>query len=614
MNSLIKKLFNLKINLNFLFFCLAFSLPFVPYLFTMAPSINREDTGELVAAAFTLGIPHPSGYPLWTIIGHLFTYLPIGTIAWKINLASVVFASLTCGLIYLISEKITKNKIIALACSLILAFSFTFWSQALIAKFYPLNSFLVTLLIYFLLLWQENKKSKYLYLFAFFYGLCLTNHTMSILFAPAFALFILLVDFKILRKPLKILLMFLLFLAGLSVYLYLFWRGGDSSAFIWTPILNWQNFLALVTRRQYFDFSPFEAEFGKVGLVISFFVDICYQFFIPAVLLAFIGAYILYKKNRNFLILTLSIFILNSLGIIYLRKFGWSAGVQYTYRVYYLPAFCIIAIWLSVALSYVYNFISNLFANKKTVIYRSFQSVILLAIISLPISFFIMNYDTVDQSDYWFGYDYSKNILASLEPNAIYLYFYDDTLQADTEIFNLAYFKKVEKFRPDVTIVSEQNFFKNELSIKFPKDHFGLDFAERQKKLLELVMANANGRPVYTNFAIVTSDSDKKYFSKINGYAFKIYPNVKEAKAEKFKGNLFPLRNSEKIDLYTDYANLGIAAHYYYNQAYFFLSQNQPQKAQACLIKAFNLDPASFSHEYRKYLTYRFEWQNEDKK
>ena len=57
---------------------------FVLYLITLAPSIGPEDGGELAAAAYTLGIPHPTGYPLWTLFGWIFTKLiPFGEIAWR---------------------------------------------------------------------------------------------------------------------------------------------------------------------------------------------------------------------------------------------------------------------------------------------------------------------------------------------------------------------------------------------------------------------------------------------------------------------------------------------------------------------------------------------------
>ncbi|MFA6322923.1 MAG: DUF2723 domain-containing protein [Candidatus Buchananbacteria bacterium] len=609
---MLKKFLSKKIRLNYLLFCLIFLVIGTVYLFTLAPSINKEDTGELVSAAYTLGIAHPSGYPLWVIIGHLFTFLPVGMIAWKINLVSAVFGSLTCAVLYLIIEKLTKNKLISLICALILAFSQTFWSQCLIAKFYPLNSFFVACLIYILCCWREKRQDKYLYWFSILYGLSLTNHTMSILLAPIYATFIILVDKSILKNPVKILKMFSLFLLGLSVYLYLFWRGGSQDAFVWAPVTNWQEFWYTISRKQYGDFAPFASELGKIGLTISFIAGLSYQFFLPTLFLAIFGIGLAWKKGKEYLILTAGIFLLNSLGIIYLRSFGWGEMIDYVYRVYYLPAYLVLMIWLGLALAYAYDFFLKTLADRKKLL-AVIKIFFYLTLISLPVNFLLMNYQKVDQSRYWLGYDYAKNILNSLEPNSIYYFAYDFTLQGDTEIFDLAYFKTVEHLRPDVTIVSEQNFFRKDLKITLPDDYFRSNFDERRKKLLDIVLANANNRPVYTNFAITQSDTTQKVFSLSNSYAFKIFSSLAEAKKQNFSGQLYPLRSIDQINQSSDLTDRGLAAHYYYGLAHFFLTQGDNKLAETNLIKAFTLDPLPFSHEYRNFLNYRFEWKNYNK-
>ena len=152
MIGLFQKLFGNKGDFLFSIFIFTFLMSI--YLFTMPLSITTEDSGELVSAAITLGIPHPSGYPLWTIVGHLFTYLPIGPIVWRINLLSAVCGALTCVLIYLILRRLIKPKFIALASGLLLGLSFTFWTQSTYAKFYTLNTFLISLSILILLFWQ----------------------------------------------------------------------------------------------------------------------------------------------------------------------------------------------------------------------------------------------------------------------------------------------------------------------------------------------------------------------------------------------------------------------------------------------------------------------------
>ena len=111
--------------------CVAFGV----YLYTLAPTVSGEDGGELVAAAYTLGIPHPTGYPIWTILGHLFTrIIPFGEIAWRVNLMSAFWAAATVGVLAYMLQRQSIRWFIACAAALSFAFSREFWEQSVIAE------------------------------------------------------------------------------------------------------------------------------------------------------------------------------------------------------------------------------------------------------------------------------------------------------------------------------------------------------------------------------------------------------------------------------------------------------------------------------------------------
>src|SRR5438046_10589545 len=74
------------------------------YFLTAARDIVVGDTPELITAAATLGVAHPPGYPLFTMLGHLFSLLPFGSIPFRLNLVSLVCYSLACGVIYVIAK------------------------------------------------------------------------------------------------------------------------------------------------------------------------------------------------------------------------------------------------------------------------------------------------------------------------------------------------------------------------------------------------------------------------------------------------------------------------------------------------------------------------------
>ena len=88
-----------------------FGSTLIVYILTLSRSVYFGDSGELIAAAYTLGIAHPPGYPLYTMLAHLFTYLPFGTLAFRVNLFSAVTSSLTVVVIYFICLKLTSNRL-----------------------------------------------------------------------------------------------------------------------------------------------------------------------------------------------------------------------------------------------------------------------------------------------------------------------------------------------------------------------------------------------------------------------------------------------------------------------------------------------------------------------
>ena len=107
----------------------------VIFLFTLPQSIGLGDSGLLAgAAATTLGIPHPPGFPSYVLLGHLFTKLPWGSIAWRLGLISVLSSVSTIWLV---------KRLAGLPAALFLAFSYSFWSQAVNVETYALTNLVI---------------------------------------------------------------------------------------------------------------------------------------------------------------------------------------------------------------------------------------------------------------------------------------------------------------------------------------------------------------------------------------------------------------------------------------------------------------------------------------
>ena len=93
---------------------LLFLIALTVYLFTLCPTVYVGDSGELITAAYTTGVPHPPGYPLFCILGKLISFLPIGTIAFRMNLMSSLFGAVALFVFYIfLTSKIRMQKIIA---------------------------------------------------------------------------------------------------------------------------------------------------------------------------------------------------------------------------------------------------------------------------------------------------------------------------------------------------------------------------------------------------------------------------------------------------------------------------------------------------------------------
>jgi len=132
------------------------------YWRTLAPSVATifDDSLEFQLVCPTLGIAHPTGYPLYTLLGKLFTSIPIGDAAYRVNLMSAFFAALTVAVTYLTVRMLTDHSLAAVFASLALAVSPVFWSQAVIAEVYSLNAFFAALVVYLLLRWETGHRQQ----------------------------------------------------------------------------------------------------------------------------------------------------------------------------------------------------------------------------------------------------------------------------------------------------------------------------------------------------------------------------------------------------------------------------------------------------------------------
>lgn len=188
-----------KYPFNHRVFLLTTLLVLLVYLLTLAPDLTWAnfggDGGELIAAAVTLGVPHPPGYPTYTVLGKLVSLLPLGTVAWRFNLFSAICVALAAGVVAVISiqDSVTGKSLAAHRLRLaahpfplaghLLAFTPLVWGQALIAEVYGLNLLLVALVLWALGGQRPLPKHKFAFT-GLLLGLSLTTHLTSVLLLP----------------------------------------------------------------------------------------------------------------------------------------------------------------------------------------------------------------------------------------------------------------------------------------------------------------------------------------------------------------------------------------------------------------------------------------------
>ena len=152
------------------------TLTFIVYSFTAAPGVTLEDSGDFIMGVLTLGIVHPPGYPLYTVLGHLFSFLPFGDPAFRVNLFSALWGSFCLGVVFLILRILSIERIHAVFVALFLGFTSVFWSQTGTAEVYSFNVFLTACIFFWILSYNRDKKKSQLYLIFLTTGLALSNH------------------------------------------------------------------------------------------------------------------------------------------------------------------------------------------------------------------------------------------------------------------------------------------------------------------------------------------------------------------------------------------------------------------------------------------------------
>ncbi|MGI8911732.1 MAG: protein O-mannosyl-transferase family, partial [Rubrobacteraceae bacterium] len=347
---------------------------FVLYLRTLAPSVlyyDRPiafDSAMLQAEAAVLGIGHPTGYPTYMMLTHLFTRLPGVEPAYGANLASAVYAALAVAVLFAVALRLSGRVVAAAAGSLAFAVSGTLWSQAVIPEVYALNVLFVALTVFALLIWRDTRRDRYLLLAAFLAGLSLTHHLTSGLLIPAGLFFVLaterrrLLDMRLLLQGIG------LFLLGLLPLLYLPVRASMGAPLDETHPTTLGRFLLLVTGWSYAIATPEEKARCAVSPLVSegfgdrmqlFAGHLFGEFSVILMLVGAFGMLCLIRADRPAAAVLGTLFI----GCLAHVLFYLERGIE-DFAVFLIPVYAVFGVCISIGIGFLQYWTERLAANR----------------------------------------------------------------------------------------------------------------------------------------------------------------------------------------------------------------------------------------------------------
>jgi hypothetical protein len=518
-----------------LFSCIfIFALTFAIYLKTLLPTVGTGDVAKYQFISTVMGIPHNPGYPLYLLISKLFSFLPVGSIAFRINLMSAFFASLTGCIIFLLIKKISENNFAGLSAALVFCFSNMLWSQAVIAEVHTLNIFFITLILFFLINYHQNKNEKYLYFAVLAFAFGIGHHFLIFTVFPSIIITILFTNPAFFKKIKKVLMLLLPFLIPAGLYIFLYIRAGGHPIYNEGEVDSLSSFVWYITggvfKGKFFSFTFYQL-FDRLLMYVNILLN---QFAIPVVFLSIAGAILmLIEKTRIFLML-LPVLLLNMFIII-------NYGI-YDIDIYIIPSVLIISIFWGYLLYFFLEKTSSLtFLKKNSSKAPVYSAAATILIIFTALSFYNINrvYSSNDNSREYDHYLRSKNILEKVEDNAVVIP--EDYFVAMT----LNYYIWVESDKKDVLVpfsyvpniyFVDSRHLKDKLGLEIPPLRMNIEDIAQYKKENNLLIKDIEKiikiRPVY----ILNTDADientfilekvgsneEEPFSYINPELFKI--------------------------------------------------------------------------------------------
>ena len=493
-----------------------FLVALVVYSWTLAPAVTLTDSGELIVAAYGLGVAHPPGFPLWIMLAHLASLLPVRSVAMRINFSSAVFAALACAMVTLVVaelaitascvtsrrrskagrqrdklETLDDNALFifapAVGAGLLMTFSRTLWAYATITEVYTLNALLVLLVFFLVARWRRRiveartdstavmtADDTWIYAAAFVFGLATgVHHVTVVLTLPAIAVVVYRTEGLTFFTSRRLLFAALISIGALIlVYSYLPWAASRSPAMNWGDPRSLQEIWWHVTGRQYRVFFSFSS--ATMGAQFVEFCRMALREFgfswLPLTLFLAIAGLATASKRDGTVFWFLLLILIADLA------YSLSYEIAEDKDAYYLPAFISIAIAAGLGV----RCLIQLAASKRSRIWTPYVAAAVAIVLTILVAF-AANWSFNNRRHYFIANDYVENLFSTIEPNGL-------LLTQDWQVASpMLYAQEIEQRRYDVKVV-DINLLRRSWYFDYLK-HAHPDLIGRAKEKIDLYFA-----------------------------------------------------------------------------------------------------------------------------
>lgn len=436
------------------------------YMRTLMPGVGFWDTAEAQTVPHTVSIFHPTGFPTYTLIGWLWSQLPLGEVAYRMNLLSAVSTALAAALVthisaHLIHERPTMLRAAAAGVAgAAFAFASEPWRNAVRADVHALHIFLAALILWLLITWGAAERAgspraaRWLVAAALTFGIGLGNHALTGLLSFAIAVWLFVVDPSFWRRWKLIVVGAVFLLAGLSVYLYIPIRAAidpEPPLFYARPD-NWERLRYLIFAEQFSGlFSNFSDPLGDFGAKWDKAATVLgAQFPAPAWLLVGVGAIVVIWRRLGVAVFFGIIAVVN---IIYSMNF-----IDGDIDRYYMTTVLVAAPLIGVATAWV----AGTYSRAAWVVARRFgrwqvrrraavvvASIVVLGAAALPAFSIVDLYRSRDLSDYREATRWVESVYAAVPEDGVIVSWWSYSTP-------LWYHRWVLGDRPDITIIDDR--------------------------------------------------------------------------------------------------------------------------------------------------------------